>query len=285
MRLRPATDQDAEAATALIIAVDVDTLGEPDYDIGALRDEWALLDLARDTAIVEDARGTPIGCAHFLGGRVLVAVDPTRQGEGAGGALLAWATARARERGASSIKQAVGSDRARALLEAHGWEHTRRFTRMERTLGADDTADERGLRAVDTGDAAVLHAIYAAAFATDSGYEPTSLEDWTQRELQAHDADLDGSRIAGADGFALARRWDDVTYVALLAVRPEAQRRGLGTRLLRATFAAAARAGQTRAVLNVASDNPRATALYERAGMRVVWRVDDYRKALPDYAG
>ena len=50
MRLRPATAADAEAATALIIAVDIDQLGEADYSHEVLLDEWGEVDfeLARD---------------------------------------------------------------------------------------------------------------------------------------------------------------------------------------------------------------------------------------------
>ena len=38
MRLRPATAADDQAATELIIAVDVDQIGEADYSLDALHD-------------------------------------------------------------------------------------------------------------------------------------------------------------------------------------------------------------------------------------------------------
>jgi len=60
--------------------------------------------------------------------------------------------------------------------------------------------------------------------------------------------------------------------VTLTGVRP-------GKHTLVAVFANAN--GKT-VTLNVASDNPNAVKLYERAGMRQAWRVDDYLKALPD---
>ena len=88
------------------------------------------------------------------------------------------------------------------------------------------------------------------------------------------------SRTAPGQGYALVRTWQhDTLYVALLAVDPDHQGQGLGTRLLNAVFANAN--GKT-VTLNVASDNPNAVKLYERAGMRQAWRVDDYLKALPD---
>src|SRR4051812_1649693 len=132
MRLRPATPVDAQAVTDLVIAVDLAEVGEVDYTLGDLQDEWAELDLALDTAIVEDDAGTPIASAHFRGTDVLASVDPRRLGEGAGTALLEWAERRGSERGARTLRQGVG-DRgiaSRAFLEAHGWAPERSFWRM-----------------------------------------------------------------------------------------------------------------------------------------------------------
>jgi ribosomal protein S18 acetylase RimI-like enzyme len=68
-----------------------------------------------------------------------------------------------------------------------------------------------------------------------------------------------------------------------LAVHPDAAGRGLGGTLLRAVFAAAAGAGAARVQLGVASDNPGATRLYERAGMTRRFRVDAYEPpGMPD---
>ena len=48
MHLRPATPQDAQAATDLVIAGDIAEVGEADYSLGDLQDEWAELDLDKD---------------------------------------------------------------------------------------------------------------------------------------------------------------------------------------------------------------------------------------------
>jgi ribosomal protein S18 acetylase RimI-like enzyme len=289
MRVRPATPADAQAATDLVIAVDLAEVGEIDYSRGDLQDEWAELDLSLDTAIVEDDAGTPIGCAHFRGSDVLVSVDPRRLGEGAGTALLEWAERRGLQRGARTLRQGVG-DRgtgSRAFLEAHGWAPVRSFWRMDRDTVPGEIADETDLRAVELTDAPALHAITALAFARDGGYQQKTEEAWTRTEFNAHAVDPSLSRVAlqhgEPAGYALARRWEgDVIYVPLLAVHPDAQGHGLGGRLLKAVFAAAAGAGQRQVRLNVASDNPNAVKLYERAGMRQAWRVDDYQKALPN---
>jgi ribosomal protein S18 acetylase RimI-like enzyme len=289
MHLRPATPQDARAAADLVIAGDIEEVGEVDYSLGDLEDEWRELDLARDTLIVEDDQGTIVGCAHFRGHDLLGQVDPGRQGEGVGTAILDWAERRARERGAPLIRQGVG-DRghaSRALLEARGYTRVRSFWRMERDSVPGETADDHGLRPAETPDAPRLHAIANLAFARDATYEPKPLDAWTRREFGGHDIDHALSRVALHDGepvgFALARRWEqELVYVPLLAVDPDAQGTGIGARLLRSVFAAAAAAGKRQVRLNVASDNPNAVKLYERVGMRQAWRVDDYQKALPD---
>jgi mycothiol synthase len=287
MRLRPATEADAQTVTDLVIAGDIAQIGEVDYSLGDLQDEWRELDLSRDTAIVEDDAGTPIGCAHFRGNDVLATVHPDREGEGAGTALLDWSDRRARERGATKLRQGVGDRGAssRALLEAHGYARVRSFWRMDRNTVAGETAD--AACEVELSDAPALHAINELAFARDGSDEPQSEDVWTRREFHAHGIDHALSRVAEQHskpvGFALARRWEnDTVYVPLLAVHPDAQGQGLGGRLLNAVFAAAADANQRQVRLNVASDNPNAVRLYERVGMKQAWRVDDYQKALPD---
>ena len=64
-------------------------------------------------------------------------------------------------------------------------------------------------------------------------------------------------------------------------MRPRWRRRGLGLALLRESFRRFAECGETTAALGVDSENPAgATRLYERAGMRILWRADVWRKEL-----
>jgi ribosomal protein S18 acetylase RimI-like enzyme len=289
MRLRAATAADAAVATALIVAVDIAQLGEADYSHEALLDEWGEVDfeLASDAVLVEDDRGTAIGYAHFRGGDLLAAVDPRREGEGAGTLLLEWAERRGREKGLERLRQAVGhlGANALALLQARGWQYARSFWRMERDTRPED-AEPPGLRAVTAADAAALYVLHEAAFSRVGGYTPTREEVWVQREFHGHGFDAALGRVAEAEGapvgFALARRWEqDIVYVPLLAVHPEHAGRGLGGALLTGVFAAAARAGLRQVQLNVAADNPSAVRLYERVGMSQRWRLDEYQKPLP----
>ena len=285
MRLRAPTEADAQAAADIVVAVDIAELGEPDYTVEDLRDEWneTGFDRDKDAVVVEDENGTRIAYAHFRGADLLAVTDPDREGEGAGTAILEWAERRARERGDTKLRQGIGSQgtSAQMLLERHGWARLRSYYRLERAV---TTADEEppGLRALKREDAPALDPIYVAAWRDRPDYTPRSQREWTRRHFDSHSLDLGLSRVADGRGFTLVRRHDaDVAYVELLTVHPDHAGQGLGSALLRATFAAAARAGLARVTLSVASDNPNALRLYERVGMTERWRIDDYQKALP----
>jgi mycothiol synthase len=238
--------------------------------------------------VVEDDGGTAIGYAHFRGAEVMVVVDPRREGEGAGSLLHEWVVHRARERGASVLRQYIGTGgaSARALLEALDYERVRSYWRMERDVSPADTAP-RGPRAFDPADAPALYAIREAAFSRNPDYEPLTEEAFTAREISPSSFDAALTRVAtdGDEpvGFALVRRFEDgKAYLSTLAVDPDAQGRGLGGTLLEAVFAAAGAAGHREVHLSVASDNPNALRLYERVGMTQRWRVDAYERPLPD---
>lgn len=70
-------------------------------------------------------------------------------------------------------------------------------------------------------------------------------------------------RIVGYAGMMCVLPFADVQT---LAVAPEAQRAGLGTRLLRALVGEAQRRGAEQVLLEVRGDNPGAQALYRREG-------------------
>jgi mycothiol synthase len=288
VRLRPPRPDEAEAIAALVIAGDVADVGEADYSLGDLQDEWGASDfeLERDAVVAEDA-GAIVGYAALRRRNALAVVRPGREGEGIGTALLVWCEAR------GPHAQGVGDRNAaaRALLESRGYVRVRHYWRMDIEL-RDPAEPEpppgvtlRPLRLPEDGDA--LYAVSDAAFRANADYHEESREQFGDEHLNAHDLDPGLSRVAEREngvGFALVRRWPDgVAYVDLLAVHPDAAGRGIGGTLLRAVFAAAARAGLARAQLGVASDNPNATRLYERVGMTRRFRVDAYEPpGMPD---
>jgi mycothiol synthase len=288
IRLRPPRPEEAEAVAALVIAGDIADVGEADYSVGALRDEWAAsnFSLERDAVVAEDG-GELVGYAALRDHDALAVVRPEREGEGIGTALLDWCEAR------GPRAQGVGERNAaaRALLESRGYRPVRHYWRMDRELAGDaEPAPPAGvtlrpLRLPADGDA--VYRVYKAAFSANPDYHEDGRERFGEWSLGGHDLDPALSRVAERGelvGFALVRRWPEgVVYVDLLGVHPDGKGAGIGGTLLRAVFAAAARDGLARARLGVASDNPNATRLYERVGMTRHFRVDAYEPpGMPD---
>jgi mycothiol synthase len=286
MRLRAPTPRDAEAVLALIVARDVADFGAPDFTLADLREEWrsAEVDLERDAVVVEED-GRLVGYALVRAPGAFVTVPPEHEGRGIGTELLRWAEAHGRRRQWVAERNAAG----RALLTGAGYAPVRHYWRMERPLATPASApappegiELRPLRR--RADAEALHAISEAAFSANPDYEPESIGAFREEHLAPHDLAPELSLVAErgerAVGFLLARRWEDGEgYVDLLAVHPEASGRGLGEALLRTAFAGFAAAGLRSAQLGVASDNPRALRLYERAGMTQRFRVDVFEKS------
>ena len=78
---------------------------------------------------------------------------------------------------------------------------------------------------------------------------------------------LDGDRVVGYAGLALT---PDEAWVQNIAVRRDAQRRGLGRTLLADLLAQAARHGRRQVLLEVAADNIAAQALYAAFGFETI---------------
>jgi mycothiol synthase len=288
--MRAPAAADAEAIAELVIAGDVEDVGEPDYTLNDLHADWAApgFDLATDAVVVEEGRRI-VGYAAFRGLGVHLTVDPKAHDRGIGTALREWAENRARERGASRIRQYAG-DRNRAAREhllATGYERERSYWRMETELDPShkrpDTPKGYRLSRYEGQD---IYDVSEAAFATNDDYEPETREQFKQEHLRGHNLRPDLSLVAATDdselaGFALVRdHTNRIAYVDLLAVHPEHAGRGLGSALLRNAFVNAAEAGFRLGRLGVASDNPNAIRLYARTGMTQRWRVDSFAKPL-----
>ena len=291
--IRPPQPDDAEPVAKMVIAGDIADIGEPDYTLEDLRDEWAArdFDLATDAVVVEES-GRIAGYAAFRGSDVLIVVDPERRGEGIGSVLRAWAEDRAREKGITILRQDVGDRNAaaRAHLTAAGYERERSYWRMELELDGSERPPEppKGFTIRPFDDAADAHALYVvneAAFAGNADYRPESESHFSDEHLHAHNVRPELSVVAERDGrvagFALVRdHGEKIAYVDLLAVHPDSAGMGLGSALLRTAYAGAAQAGFRSGRLGVASDNPNAIRLYARVGMTQRWRVDSYARPL-----
>lgn len=294
MRFRSPSPADAPAVLAVVAARDVADIGVPDFALGDLHDEWAeaSIDLRNDAVVVE-REGEIVAYALVRRDGVFAVVHPEHEDLGIGSRLLEWSERRARESGHERYRQWVSASNAggTALLAGSGYVPVRSYWRMVRPLDGDErtVALPAGVRerALDIDrDAAALHALDAASFAALPDYKPHTLEQFVDEHLRPHDLRPELSAVAERGerivGFALCRRWDDegAGYVDLLAVHPDQQRIGLGSTLLLNSFAHFAADGLKEAHLGVASDNPKALALYERVGMHARFQTDVYERSV-----
>jgi len=305
---RPDPNADFDEVLALVQACDRAVYGDSDWTAAELRQEWDGLDLAHDAWVaVEDGRIAGTMAVYELGsGRVLADgyVHPELTGRGAGSRLLAAAE----ERGLELTREAppgspvtietahlVGDPRAPKLLTCRGYAHVRTFHRMVLDLTSRDVPvpvwpPGLELRPFDRErDGRLVHAAIEEAFTDEWGHEPRGYEAWSERmfEVEQFDPSLwlvvwDGDEVAAAS-LDYCGYLGDWGFVRTLGVRPAWRQQGLGLALLHESFRRFAERGEITAALGVDSENPTgATRLYERAGMRVLWRADVWRKQLRD---
>jgi ribosomal-protein-alanine N-acetyltransferase len=107
---------------------------------------------------------------------------------------------------------------------------------------------------------------------------------WTaSRVLAAVNNQATNVAVAGElSGFGIMHYGDDSAHLALLAVRPALQRRGLGTLLLEWLEKPARVAGIECIRLEARADNPSAIAFYRRQGYREAARIAGYYRGTVD---
>ena len=302
--IRPATEADLPAVTALVRALDERLLGSSDFSEDELRASWATIDPRRDTWLVLTATGEIAGYGDFSfrGERLRLQGDgyvhPDALGHGVGTALVRAIEARAREEvglapaGARVVLQhgvIAADERARLLLEREGYRSVRYFWKME--LELDGTApapawpDGITVRPViSEADEQRLFAAVDEAFRDHWGYVPQGFEAWVARKKAGgFDPSLwfmaeAGEEVAGA---AVCGTEGGGAWVRDLAVRRPWRRRGLGRALLLHAVAEFTRRGERSLSLGVDAANPTgATALYESVGMRATQEFAVFEKEL-----
>ena len=126
----------------VILARDLADVGEPDFTLDDLRDEWAdpEVDLARDSLVVE--AGTGLAAYALCTPHAQdVYVHPGHCGHGIGAALLPLVEARALERGVPRRQYIADRNAAAAgLLSDNGYAVTHRYWRMVCDLDRDPEA-------------------------------------------------------------------------------------------------------------------------------------------------
>jgi len=302
---RPLTRDDVPALAALVAVVeehDASPLRTSEAEVG----EWfdgAWKDLPADSRVGVDADGAvrawlladaPPGDERTV--RVFLAggVHPQWRRRGIGGALVAWGTARARQKLAASGKEAPA--RIATYLEEHradaialytgaGFTPARYYTDMRRDLARPlpEVREPEGVRIVpwtpELDDAVRL--AHNEAFADHWGSEPRTPEAWQQGRAMfapqwSHVAlDAETGEVAG---YALSGRYEQdwpvsgytSGYTELLGVRRAWRGRGVGPALLTAAMASYRADGMQYAELDVDTENPSgAHGLYASLGYEV----------------
>lgn len=110
--------------------------------------------------------------------------------------------------------------------------------------------------------------IHAAAFPDSRGWNADEFADLAQSEHVFF--------VFKPDGFAAGRVIVNEAELLTIAVHPSAQKQGLGRHILRDFETTAHARGATSAMLEVATDNSPARALYQQAGWSESGRRKDY---------
>jgi mycothiol synthase len=291
VEIRAPVPGDLEATLAVVVARDVADLGEPDYTLEDLRQDWEDADLERDAWLAVLPGGGIAGYALLHGEHAVVLTHPDHEGRGIGGALHDRLVARAQERSARLLRQEVSaaSDSARRLLEDRGWRGAGRHWRMRVTFAGPPPAPAwppgvsvSSLELED--DLEAVHALIEDAFTDVPNHVPRDLEE-RRAVLQRTGFEAALSPVARADGViagaVLGWRWEEgVGFVSHIAVARDQRGRGLGRALLAEAFGRFHAAGLAGAVLGVNTANRTALSLYESAGMAPAFVIDAYELAL-----
>jgi mycothiol synthase len=314
--VRPATLDDAEAATHLSNACHIAVIGKPYVGIHVVRSFWQApgCELENDSILVIAPSGMFVGHA-FVSDRAphvnpfaRVFVHPEHRSLGIGTALSQWVEARARQcipKAPEGARVAVtqrrwGSDTAsHELLVGQGYQlvryHFRMLIEMEAPPPKPTFPEGLAVRTfVRDRDLRPLVHVMEDVFSRDHwGFAERPFEEayaefehWLGNDPD-HDPTLwflafDGKELVGFGLFRSRISGDpEMGFCEGLAVRRRWRRRGLGLALLRCGFGELYRCGKRKAALDVDAQNlTGATRLYERAGMHVQQQQAEFGKEL-----
>jgi mycothiol synthase len=280
--IRPATEADAEAAWAILLAAD---LG-PWYELRAEQfREWWWPSYAGIWAA--ETNGV-VGYSAARGEMVEVYVLPEARGRGIGSRLLAEAEAAV---SGSLIETTTRRDERAAppFLAGHGYERVAETWVMEIELAAGipepSWPEGTELRTFAPDDAKAVKELLDLAYANEPDFAERPFEEWKSFMLGDPSFDAESWFVIGAyDGslVAAAHSWSE-GYVKDIVVHPEFRGRGLGKALLLHTFAHFRSRGRPRVALKTDSRNTsQASRFYEHMGMRKTRTYDDWVKRRAD---
>ncbi len=285
--LRELRDSDADAVAALFVEAFGDARPLDAEEIrtwfrnDVLRAEWMRV-------LERDGRVAGYGDIWIQDGEVALDVAAP----GCWDAFYDWAEEEARSASADLVRTyfPAGHELER-IAAARGYEPGRSSFTMEAALDEAPLVpaipDGIDLRPYGDGDAEVVRSLVNETFGGSPGHHDLTDAKFREFYLGSRGADpsLWSIAWAGAEpaGFVLAypERVGEpaLGWIGTLGVRAPWRRRGLGGLLLRFAFAELYARGLRRVGLGVDADNETgAVGLYERAGMRVVRRFDNWTR-------
>lgn len=301
--MRPPTWDDFAEVLALAQAADVDVIGETDWTEDVLRDEWRERDLEADAWLIElDGRiGAYASFDDRGSGRLIVEgyVHPELRERGLGSKLIDVTEEHAREAVARQpdgtrvyLQNAtlVGDACTPNLYARRGYEPTRYQFRMLAELDAAPAVATTGGIEIrlyrDPDEQRAVYAVLEEAFATGPYHRRRTFDEWAPNVFGRPRFDptlvwvaTEADAIVGANVCGW-KEFGDWGWISSIGVLPSHRGRGIGEALLRTAFGEFWRRGERRVALGVDADNESATGLYERAGMRVFFKIVLYEKEL-----
>ena len=292
LNLRPARLEDLEAVVAVMNAVDVATLGEPDTSEEDISTGWREtgFDLGAD-AFVAELDGRVVGYAEIYERDsdtfdTDVYANPLEDDaltQPLLDAVLERAAVRAGP-GATLATWLPAADPRIRIFGARGFAPVRRFVRMRHDydVGVEPFEAPSGitLRQFDRErDARAVHAVLVDAFAHHARPLTSSFERFTEQHLDHPDFDPrfwvvaeEGDDVVGA---ITAFNHTDIGFIRHVGVVAQGRGRGVGSALVLTAVRALANAGQLMVDLGVdLDDDVGAARLYEKLGFRVVQQLE-----------
>ena len=297
--LQRPTREDAPLVHQLLLAYDVAVYGEEDSDINDLLDDWSDMDLNEDAWLLFAEDGRLVGYAgiedrkqnHFYLDYFTHPAQPTDELDRF---LVALGEKRVREKAADAAGRIVTiipstAKRDALVLSAAGYAVGKHYFRMLIEMEAEPPKPvwppELTIRNVIPGeDDRTLFEFIQTAFDWPGREVNNTIEEWRSFMMRPdhfipelwflihHDGELVGT--------ALCYDYVDYGWERQLAVRKDWRGRGLGATILRYVFGVFYERGRRQVALGVEANNTSAIAFYERVGMKMVRRYDEYRKAI-----
>lgn len=300
---RAPTTDDAQAVTDLIVAIDMDELGEPLFDLQDLRADWTRknFDLESDAWLVLAPDGKPAGYAdmHFAGGLTRLnsgsGVHPSYKNRGIEDWILGMAEEWSHARVTNEpivLRHVVNAHVSEKMerMARWGYQAVRHAWLMRIMLAQPPPApvvpEGIVLRAFERGrDEHIAHATIQETFRDLWQHQDVPYDEWAnyifRNDYWSPELSylaFDGDEIAAA---SIVMLYPTEGWVQQFGVRRPWRTRGLGLALLHTIFTELHRRGAVQAGLEVDAQNPSgALRLYERAGMRVKHQYTEFRKVL-----